>query len=76
MSTVPNYLLQNAEGYIQTTPAMSAPGGRALCGYPDPHEPCVPMSFEVIETDIGKASVERLIGKLFVIDVPQLQKGG
>jgi hypothetical protein len=31
---------QNAEGYVQTTPAMSAPGGRALAGYPDPHAHC------------------------------------
>ena len=67
---------QNAEGYVQTTPAMSAPGGRALAGYPDPHAHCSPINFESIKNTIGMASVGRLIEELFVNDVTHLRIGG
>ena len=62
----------NAEGYIESTPAMSAPGGRALAGYSDCHSPCVLFSFDCL----GVALVPewmRLIKHMFVIDVPELQ---
>ena len=70
------FIPQNAEGYVQTTPAMSAPGGRALAGYPDPHAHCIPINFESIKNTIGMASVNRLIEELFVNDVPHLRIGG
>jgi len=62
----------NAEGYVQTTPAMSAPGGRAAAGYSDPHADCLPYSFECLG-EYAVPQVLKLIELLFVIDVPQLQ---
>ena len=62
----------NAEGYVGSTPAMNAPAGRALAGYPDPHANCTPYSFECLGTSVVPA-VERLIGELFANDVPELQ---
>jgi hypothetical protein len=58
----------NAEGYVETTPAMSAPGGKALAGYSDPHDPAYPMSFECLNVD-DKDMLDRFLSKLFVNDV-------
>ena len=38
----------NAEGYIESTPALSAPGGLSLSGYIDPHGDAYPMSFRCL----------------------------
>jgi hypothetical protein len=39
----------NAEGYVESTAAMSAPGGKALAGYLDPHAEVHPMSFNCLQ---------------------------
>jgi hypothetical protein len=65
----------NAEGYIDSIPAMNAPGRKLLAGYKDPNLHIVPHSFECLGTEVVEA-VEKLIDNLFVNDIPQLKKGG
>ena len=38
----------NAEGYIESTPALNAPGGMALARYNNCHEKAVPYSFDCL----------------------------
>ena len=45
----------NAEGYIDSIPAMNAPGGKSLAGYKDPNVHVVPHSFESLGTEVGGA---------------------
>ena len=67
---------KNAEGYIESTPAMNAPGGMAIAGYVNCHTPPQPYNFSCLgEDDVVVGSVKRLIDELFVNDVPQLQFG-
>jgi hypothetical protein len=49
---------QNAEGYIETTAAMSAPAGKVLAGYSDPHASAFPMRLTVsmTKTDLWSSS--------------------
>jgi hypothetical protein len=65
----------NAEGYIDSIPAMNAPGGKSLAGHKDHNLHVVPHSFECLGTHVVEA-VEKLIDNLFVNDIPQLKKGG
>jgi hypothetical protein len=65
----------NAEGYIDSIPAMNAPGRKSLVGYKDPNLHVVPHSFECLGIEVVGA-VEKLIDNLFVNNVPQLKKGG
>jgi hypothetical protein len=64
----------NAEGYIDSIPAMK-PGGKSLAGYKDLNVHVVPHSFASLGTEVVGA-VEKLIDNLFVDNVPQLKKGG
>ena len=63
----------NAEGYIGSSPALSAPAGRAGAGYPDPHHECYPMTFDCITNEIAVSSIDRLVEHLFQNDVPVLK---
>ncbi len=65
----------NAEGYIDSIPAMNAPGGKSLAEHKNTNLHVVPHSFECLGTQSVEA-VERLINKLFVNDVPRIKKGG
>ena len=65
----------NAEGYIDSIPAMNAPGGKSLAGHKDHNLHVAPHSFECLGTHVVEA-VEKLIDNLFVNDIPQLKKGG
>ena len=66
----------NAEGYIESTPAMNAPGGLAMAGYVNCHIVPVPYNFSCLgEDDLVVGSVNRLISEMFVNDVPELQYG-
>eukprot|EP00956_Cyclotella_meneghiniana_P004277 scaffold5247_cov45-Cyclotella_meneghiniana.AAC.1 len=65
----------NAEGYIDSTPALSAPGGMSLAGYTDPHGEHVPMNFRSLG-GLVRDSIERFISNLFVNNVECLQEGG
>ncbi len=65
----------DAEGYIDSIPAMNAPGRKSLAGHKNTNSHVVPHSFECLGTQSVEA-VERLINKIFVNDVPQLKKGG
>ena len=65
----------NAEGYIDSIPAMNAPGGKSLAGHKDHNLHVAPHSFECLGTRVVEA-VEKLIDNLFVNDIPQLKKGG
>ncbi len=62
----------NAEGYIESTPGMNAPGGMALAGYNNCHVKPVPFSFECLGTEM-KPVVDRLVAALFKVDVPELK---
>jgi hypothetical protein len=64
----------NAEGYVETLAAMSAPGGKALAGYNDPHAPAYPMSFECL--NLEKDVLDRFLSHLFVNDIECLKEGG
>ena len=66
---------KNAEGYIDSIPAMNAPGKKSLAGYKDPNSYIVPHSFECLGTEVVEA-VEKLIDNLYVNNIPQLKKGG
>ena len=61
----------NAEGYIESTPAMNAPAGMAVAGYVNCHVLPKPYSFAIIPQ--ASESVERLLKELFTNDVPELQ---
>ncbi len=65
----------NAECYIDSIPAMNAPGGKSLVGHKDHNLHVVPHSFECLGTHVVEA-VEKLIDNLFVNDIPQLKKEG
>jgi hypothetical protein len=65
----------NAEGYIGSTPALSAPAGRAGAGYSDPHQECYPMSFQCITNEIAVSSIDRLVEHMFENDVDLLKAG-
>ena len=58
----------NAEGYIDSIPAMNAPGGKSLAGHKDHNLHVVPHSFECLGTHVVEA-VEKLIDNLFVNDI-------
>ena len=64
----------NAEGYIESTPAVNATGGMPIAGYSDYHMLPCPYSFGCLR-NVSEAT-DRLVKKLFVIDVPQLQRQG
>eukprot|EP00956_Cyclotella_meneghiniana_P043427 scaffold269853_cov83-Cyclotella_meneghiniana.AAC.1 len=65
----------HAEGYIESTPAMSAPAGRALAGYFDPHAHAVPMSFNCISPQ-GQGTLDKFLDYLFPNDVNCLKPDG
>jgi len=65
----------NAEGYVASTPGMNAPGGLALAGYTNCHMQPVPFNFDCLGMEAYE-TVQRLVGALFVNDVPELKKGG
>ena len=65
----------NAEGYIDSTPALSAPGGLSLAGYIDPHGDYRPMSFRCLGNRVQDL-VARFIDNLIVNDVECLQENG
>ena len=65
----------NAEGYVDETPAMSAPGGMSLAGYLDPHGEARPMSFSCLGNSV-RDSVESFVSELFINDVECLMVDG
>ena len=65
----------NAEGYIDSIPALSAPGGMSLAGYTDPHGEHVPMNLRCLG-GLVRDSIERFISNLVVNDVECLQEDG
>ena len=69
---------RNAEGYVEDTPCMSAPGGLAVAGWQNCHNEVVPLDVAwlgsaVMEDD---GPVKRLLKEMFVIDVPELKLKG
>ena len=68
----------NTEGYIESNPAIIAPGGLAVAGYTNCHMFPVPYSFECLGgVPEVTESVERFVEILFAPnDIPNLQKGG
>jgi hypothetical protein len=68
----------NAEGYVKSTAAMSAPGGKALAGYLDPHAEAHPMSFYCLQLQnrVSESLIESFLSNLFINDIECLQQDG
>jgi hypothetical protein len=67
----------NAEGYVETSStAMSAPGGKALAGYLDPHTEAHPMSFKCLQRRANQSVIEAFLSNVFVNDIECLQQDG
>ena len=64
----------HAEGYVRSVPAVNAPGGLALAGYPNCHVISVAFSFNAVPH--AMESVCNLISRMFRNDVPHLKRGG
>ena len=65
----------NAEGYIESNPALSAPGAMASAGYMNCHMRPSPCCFDALGAGVYD-SVMRLVDELFTNDMPRLQHGG
>ncbi len=65
----------NAEGYIESNPAISAPGAMASAGYINCHMRPHPCCFDALGAGVYD-SVTRLVVELFTNDMPRLQPGG
>lgn len=66
---------KNHAVYIDSTPAMNAPGGLATAGYSNCHMRPSPYNLECLG-DGAAESVQRLLENLFVNDVNELKPGG
>ena len=67
----------NAEGYIESNPAITAPGAMAAAGYTNCHMRPSPLGFHGLnDNEVASASVNRLVSELFKNDIPRLQEGG
>jgi len=65
----------NAEGYIVSKPAITAPGVLAAAGYTDCHMKPAPMGFHALGVEVFD-TVQRLVTEMFTNDLPRLQIGG
>lgn len=65
----------NAEGYIDSIPAMNAAGGMSLAGFKDPNSMVWPYSFDSLGLENSDA-VNTLIHELFQNDVEHLEFNG
>lgn len=68
---------RNADGYVESTPCMNAPGGKALAGYRNCHGTVVAPDLAWLGAGVlSSGVVENFFNHLFIIDVPELKKGG
>jgi hypothetical protein len=69
---------RNAEGYLESTPIMNAPGGKAASGAQNCHAPLYPALLESLGFALGEEGgpVHRLLDKMFTTDVTHLQPAG
>ncbi len=66
----------NAEGYIETNPAINAPGGLAVAGYSNCHMCPTPYGFDCLGHQ-AFSTVHAFVDELFKNnDVPSLQENG
>ena len=65
----------NAETYVESNPAISAPGAMAMAGYTNCHMRPTPYCFDALGTVVFD-KVQKLVRELFVNDMPRLQEGG
>ena len=65
----------NAEGYIESNPAINAPGAMAAAGYTNCHMRPWPYTFEILGIQCFD-TVQRLVSEMFINDLPRLQVGG
>lgn len=65
----------NAEGYIESNPAINAPGGLAAAGFTNCHMKPVPYSFDCLGLEAFE-TVQRLVEELWKNDVPRLKENG
>lgn len=66
----------NAEGYIETNPAINSPGGLAVAGYTNCHMSPTPYGFDCLGYE-AFSTVQAFVTELFVNnDIPSLQENG
>ena len=65
----------NAEGYIESNPAIAAPGAYAAAGYTDCHMKPTSMSFHILGEEVYD-TVQRLVSEVFINYLPRLQVDG
>uniref|UniRef100_A0A7S0TGB4 Uncharacterized protein n=1 Tax=Skeletonema marinoi TaxID=267567 RepID=A0A7S0TGB4_9STRA len=65
----------NAEGYIESNPAIAAPGALAAAGYMNCHMRPAPLGFHALGEDVFD-TVQSLVTEMFTNDMPRLQVGG
>jgi hypothetical protein len=68
--------LPNAEGYVEATPSLNAPGGLAIAGYEHCHEHAYPPQLGSLGPSVMEDMIGRLQDTFFPNDIPQLQVGG
>jgi hypothetical protein len=65
----------NIDAYRTSVPTLNLPGGRALSGWDDCHQMTFPPRLECLGTH-AMGHIDRMIGLLYVIDVPELKENG
>ena len=68
--------LPNAEGYVEATPSLNAPGGLALAGYEHCHEHAYPPHLGSVGPSVSEDMMGRFLDAFFPNDIPQLDVGG
>jgi hypothetical protein len=66
----------NADGYIEFSPVLNAPGGKALAGWDDCHAHIYPPRLECLGSSVPDDVIPRLLDELFTNDIEQLKPGG
>jgi hypothetical protein len=71
-----NYHLTNAEGYVELTPSLNAPGGLGISGYKNCHEHAYPPQLGSLGPSVSEGMILGLLEAFFPNDIPELQVGG
>ena len=65
----------NSEGYVESKPAINAPGDLAVSGYLDCHTLVCLYNLDCLGLEVADA-VMQLVNEIFVNDVSEQQHGG
>jgi hypothetical protein len=56
----------NGDGYIELTPVLNAPGGKALAGWDDCHSQLHPPNLDCLGSSVPDDVIPRLLDELFI----------